>query len=154
KNMFGSRSVVKKAEWQSGWLAATFDDFGTFQAFADIEPPQINAPGRGDTIDLSPASRIVFYPSDNFGIRSFRAELDGKWLLFTKYKDRAYIYNFDERCPFGVHSLKVSVTDIAGNTTIKNWWFKKYPYTAPKKKAVKKKATHGKRKTVAKKKRK
>ncbi len=159
KNEYGSRSSVRKAEWQNGWLTARFDDFGTFQAFADQEPPAINAPGRGDTMDLSAASRIVFFPSDNFGIRAFRAELDGKWLMFTNDKGRAFIYNFDERCPYGVHSLKVSVTDIAGNTTIKNWWFKKYPYTGPKKKAGKHRAAHGKKgghgkKKVAKKKRK
>jgi len=154
KNVYGSRSTVKKAEWQNGWLAAKFDDFGTFQAFADIYPPVILPPGRGDTIDLSAASRIVLKPIDNFGINSFRAELDGKWLLFTNDKGSAYIYNFDERCPYGVHSLKVSITDIAGNTTIKNWWFKKYPYTASKRKPMKKQPPHRKGKSVKKKKRK
>jgi len=154
KNVYGSRSTVRKAEWQNGWLAAKFDDFGTFQAFADIYPPMILPPGRGDTIDLSAASRIVLKPIDNFGINSFRAELDGKWLLFTNDKGSAYIYNFDERCPYGVHSLKVSITDIAGNTTIKNWWFKKYPYTASKRKPMKKQPPHRKGKSVKKKKRK
>jgi hypothetical protein len=149
KNVYGSRSTVRKAEWQNGWLAASFDDFGTYRAFADIQPPEVNLAGRGDTIDLSGASRIVFWPSDNFGIKSFRAELDGKWLRFTNDKGRAYIYTFDERCPYGVHSLKVTVTDLAGNTTIKNWWFKKYPYAAPRKKAVKKGAS--KKKATAKK---
>ena len=151
KNVYGSRTTVRKAGWQNGWLAASFDDFGTYQAFADVQPPEVNLAGRGDTIDLSSATRIVFWPSDNFGINSFRAELDGKWLRFTNDKGRAYIYNFDERCPYGVHSLKVTVSDLAGNTTVKNWWFKKYPYTAPKKKAVKKKSG-GKKKSVIKKK--
>jgi hypothetical protein len=152
KNIYGSRSVNRKAVWQDGWLTATFNQFGTYQAFADIQPPEINAPGRGDTMDLSAASRIVLVPTDNFGIKSFRVELDGKWLLFTNDKSRAYIYNFDERCSYGVHLLKVSVADLAGNVTVKNWWFKKYPYTAPKKKAVKKSSAH-KKKVVRKKKR-
>jgi len=152
KNVYGERSTVKKAEWQSGWLAAKFDDFGSYQAFADIQPPAINAPGRGDSMDLSGASRIVFWPTDDFGIKSLRAELDGKWIMFTNDKSRAYIYNFDERCPFGVHSLKVTLTDIAGNVTIKNWWFKKYQYSAPKKKAVKKKSAGSKKKIHPKKK--
>jgi hypothetical protein len=157
KNTYGTRSSVKKAEWQDGWLTTSFNQFGSYQAFADIQPPEINAPGRGNEIDLSAASRIVFVPTDNFGIKSFRAELDGKWLLFTNDKGRAYIYNFDERCPYGVHSLKVSVADLAGNVTVKNWSFKKYPYTAPKKKAVKKssgkKSSAHKKKIVRKKKR-
>jgi hypothetical protein len=151
RNNYGTRSSIKKADWQDGWLTATFNQFGTYQAFADLQPPEINAPGRGDTIDLSQASRIIFVPTDNFGIKSFRAELDGKWLLFTNDKSRAYIYSFDERCTYGVHSLKVSVSDLAGNVTIKKWWFRKYPYIAPKKKSGKKSSGH-KRKVVRKKK--
>jgi murein DD-endopeptidase MepM/ murein hydrolase activator NlpD len=151
KNVYGSRSTVRKAEWQNGWLTASFDDFGTYQAFADVEAPEVNLAGRGDTIDLSGAQRIVFWPTDNFGVKNFRVELDGKWLRFTNDKGRAYIYNFDERCPYGVHSLKVAVADLAGNTTVKTWWFKKYPYTAPLKK-VGKKGTSLKKKTVVKKK--
>jgi hypothetical protein len=49
----------------SEWLAAKFDDFGIFQAYADTEPPVINELGKGDTIDLSPATRIIFQPTDN-----------------------------------------------------------------------------------------
>lgn len=132
----GNRTV-KKAQWQSGWIAASFGDFGNFQAYVDLSPPQINSPGKGkDTIDLSQPERIVFTPTDNYGIKSFRAELDGKWLMFTNDKARNYIYNFDEQCPFGVHELKVRVEDIVGNVTEKTWWFKRYPYTPPPKKKV------------------
>jgi hypothetical protein len=111
----------------------------------------INSPGRGDTINLSSATRIVFYPTDNFGVKSFRAELNGQWLRFTNDKGRAHIYKFDERCPYGVHELKVRVEDIAGNVTTRTWWFKKYPYTPPKK-VANKKSTGKKKKTTIKKK--
>lgn len=123
---------VRKAEWQDGWLTAKFGDFGSFQVFADITPPAINSLGKGDTVNLSPASRIIFTPTDNFGIKKFRAELDSQWIRFTNDKSRNWIYIFDERCPYGVHNLKVEVEDLAGNTTVKEWWFKRYPYTPPK----------------------
>lgn len=130
------------------WLSASFDDFGTFQAFADLVAPSVSELGRGDTINLSAASRILFTPTDNFGISSFRAELDGQWLRFTNDKGRSWIYIFDERCPYGVHQLKVTVTDLVGNITTKSWWFKKYPYTPPpKKKVVRKKGSTKKKKT-------
>ncbi len=146
----GSRSV-RKAEWQKGWLSASFDVFGNFQAFVDTIAPTINAPAKGkDTLDLSPLNNIVFTPNDNFAVRSFRAELDGKWLMFTNDKGRSWIYNFDEQCPFGVHELKVKVEDIVGNVTEKTWWFKRYPYTPPKKKVYQKKTSS--KKTVSKKK--
>jgi len=137
-----------KAEWQGEWLAAKFGSFGTFSVIADDTPPVLKDPGRGDTINLSAATRIVFTPTDNLGgIRSFKAELDGQWLRFTNDKSRSWIYIFDERCPDGVHELKVTVEDIVGNSTTKTWWFSKYPYTPPvKKKApVKKKITSKKK---------
>ncbi len=150
---------VSKAVIEGEWLSAKFSDFGSFQAFADVTPPTINDPGaksKGDTIDLSPAKRIVFHPDDNFGVvKRFYPELDGKWLRFTNDKGWAYIYVFDEHCPFGIHQLKVTLEDLAGNTTTKYWWFMKYPYTPPKKKTSKKSSKTKKttkKKTTAKKK--
>ncbi|MGC4037949.1 MAG: M23 family metallopeptidase [Chitinophagaceae bacterium] len=147
KNVYGSRSTVRKAEWQNGWLTANFDDFGTYQAYADVDAPLALPPAFGDTMDFSGSQRIMIRPLDNSGIKIFRAELDGQWLRFTNDKGRVYIYNFDERCSYGVHSLKLTLTDIAGNTTVKNWWFRKSAYVAPKKKAP-----GGKMKRTAKKK--
>ncbi len=145
-------STIRKAEWQGDWVTAKFGDFGTFQVIADVTAPQLNELGKGDTINLSAASRIVFSPTDNFGmVKKLRAELNGQWLRFTNDKTRNWIYKFDERCPYGVHELKVTVEDLVGNSTTKTWWFKREPYTPPppKKKAVKKTST--KKKTTAKK---
>jgi hypothetical protein len=103
-------------------------------------------------VNLSPANRIVFTPSDNFGIKSFSAELDGEWLRFTNDKSRSWIYVFDERCPYGVHELKVTVEDLVGNITTRSWWFKKYPYTPPRKKAIRKKLSSKKKPPLRKKK--
>lgn len=142
---YGDKKNTRKAVVQNGWLVADFDDFGNFQAFLDLEPPTINGLGNSDTLNLSSSSRILLSPADNFAVKSFRAELDGQWLRFTNDKGRSYIYKFDERCPDGIHELKVTVEDIVGNTTTKTWWFKKYPYTPPpKKKTIKKKSGKGK----------
>ena len=148
---YGGKRNARKAKVENGFLVADFHDFGNFQAFLDQEPPTINELGKADTINLSAATMIIFQPDDNFGVKSFRAELDGQWLRFTNDKSRSYIYKFDERCPDGVHQLKVMAEDIVGNKTTKTWWFKKYPYTPPAKKAVKKK-TGGKKKAASSKK--
>lgn len=156
KEWKGARSI-RKAEWHpennpDGWIAASFDNLGIFQAFIDTTSPTINAPAKGkDTLNLSPLNKIVFTPADNFAVRSFRAELDGKWLMFSNDKGRSHVYFFDEQCPYGVHELKVRIEDVVGNITEKTWWFKKYPYTPPKKKVYKKKTTN-KKKPVTKKK--
>jgi Peptidase family M23 len=131
----GGGNSIRKATWEGQWLTAKFGDFGSFQAFADVIAPQVNELGKGDTADLSPASRILFTPTDNFGvIKNFRAELDSQWIRFTNDKGKNWIYTFEERCPYGVHHLKVTVEDLVGNVTEKNWWFKRYPYTPPPKK--------------------
>jgi hypothetical protein len=145
---YRSSNSVRKTELRNGWLEAKFGDFGNFQAFADVLAPTLNELGKGDTINLSPASRILFTPADNFAVKSFRAELDSQWIRFTNDKSRNWIYVFDEKCPYGVHHLKVTVEDLVGNITTKTWWFKRYPYKPPpKKKTLKKKS--GKKKAVS-----
>jgi hypothetical protein len=122
KNISGSKTFVQKAVWQRGWLMARFRQFGSYQAFIDNTPPNINAV----PANLSKASRIVFTPTDNFStIRNFRAELDGQWLRFTNDKGKAWIYTFDEKFPRGEHELKVTVEDEAGNITEKAWSVKR-----------------------------
>jgi murein DD-endopeptidase MepM/ murein hydrolase activator NlpD len=150
---YRSSADVRKAEWNGDWLTARFGDFGDFQAFTDTEAPLLNEIGSGDTVDLSGSKKIIFQPRDNFDvIKSFRAELDGKWLRFTNDKGRLYVYIFDERCRYGVHELKVTVEDLVGNITTRTWWFKKYAYKASSKKSVKKKSSTGKKAATAKKK--
>jgi Peptidase family M23 len=144
-------TTIRKATWQEQWLSAKFGDFGSFQVMADVLPPQLDELGKGDTVNLSSAKRIVFSPKDNFGIKSFRAELDSQWIRFTNDKGRNWIYVFDERCPYGIHHLKVTVEDHAGNSTVKEWWFKRYPYTPPPPKKSSKKSGSKKKKTSAKK---
>jgi murein DD-endopeptidase MepM/ murein hydrolase activator NlpD len=139
-------SSVRKAQWEQGWLVAKFGDFGTFQAFIDTIPPVIKDIGTGDTIDFTASKSIIVEARDNFGtIRNFRGEIDGQWIRFTNDKSGPFIYDFDERCSYGTHQLKITVEDLAGNSTVQTWWFKRNPYTPPPKKVI-----HQKKKTVSK----
>lgn len=138
--------TVRKAQWNGEWLTARFGDFGFFQAFVDSEPPSLASPGRSDSFDLSGTSRIILEPKDNFDvIVGFRAELDGKWLRFTNDKGRYFVYQFDERCPYGRHNLRVRIEDLAGNVTEKNWVFTRYA-RAPRPRPAATKTVHKPRK--------
>ncbi|MFI5133827.1 MAG: M23 family metallopeptidase [Chitinophagales bacterium] len=146
-------SSIHKAEWEREWLSAKFGDFGSFQAFVDTVPPVIKNPDEADTIDYSPAAAIIIEARDNFGgIKNFRAELDSQWIRFTNDKGSPFVYNFDERCSYGVHQLKVTVEDLVGNTATKTWWFRRYPYTPPKKKVIHRKGSGSKKYITGKKK--
>lgn len=120
----GPRKEVQHVEWNNGWAAARFREFGSFQLVFDDEPPVLTPVGFADGADMSKASRIVFTAKDNNNsFKNFRAELDGRWLRFTNDKGRTFIYAFDEKCPRGRHELKVSIRDEAGNVTERTYRF-------------------------------
>ncbi|RPD48191.1 peptidoglycan DD-metalloendopeptidase family protein [Paracnuella aquatica] len=122
KSVAGTRTVVEKPRVLAGWAVAKFRQFGTFQLLADTLPPTLPAPGPGAVVDARKLKRILFTPKDNMDkIASFRAEVNGQWLRFTNDKGRTWIYNFDEKFPAGESTLRVAVTDIAGNETVKEW---------------------------------
>jgi len=122
----GTRKILQKASWTNDWAWAKFRNFGSYQAFIDTIPPNINSLGNADTINLTASRRLVFTPTDNFNsIKSFRAEVAGQWLLFTNDKGRTWIYNFDEYFPQGISELVVSVEDEAGNITERRWWVRR-----------------------------
>lgn len=162
------QTQIKKANWEEGWITADFRDFGNYQAFLDLTPPSINSPGKGDTINLSAASRIVFTPTDNYKVNDLKVYLSAcsldstgyhcnenslserKWLRFTNDKGRNWIYHFDENMPFGVYQLQAVVTDLVNNTTTRSWWIKRTKYSPPAKKKTKTKSS-GKKTTDTKK---
>jgi len=120
----GGQKDVQVPEWQNGWASARFREFGNFQLVLDTIAPVVTPLGALNEADLSKATRIAFSIKDNLGaLRNFRAELDGAWLCFTNDKGLAYIYKFDEHCPSGRHTLRVSVEDLAGNRTVKEYHF-------------------------------
>ena len=66
----------------------------------------------------------MFSIKDNLhNVKNVRTELDGKWLRFTNDKGRSFIYEFDEKCPKGAHSLEITAEDEAGNISRKVYTF-------------------------------
>ncbi|MEO6914811.1 MAG: M23 family metallopeptidase [Chitinophagaceae bacterium] len=120
----GNEKQVQKVEWSGDWASARFREFGSFQLVVDKEGPEIIPIGFTSGANLKSASSIMFTCKDNLGkFKRFRAELDGKWLMFSNDKGRTFIYRFDENCSPGEHELQISVEDEAGNRTIKQFTF-------------------------------
>jgi hypothetical protein len=111
----GSKTAVEKVQWQHEWASARFRDFGSFQLVRDSIQPVI-IPSFTNGANLAKASRIIFNVKDNFPeVKNVRAELDGKWLRFTNDKGKSFIYQFDEKCLAGAHTLQITAEDEAGN---------------------------------------
>jgi murein DD-endopeptidase MepM/ murein hydrolase activator NlpD len=123
KQTWKGNDEVVKASRSGDWYSGKFNRFGDFELIADDEPPVIHVDFH-ENANISRYHTIVATPTDNNDvIKNFRAELDGKWLMFTNDKGRKYFYYFDEHCGPGRHELKISVQDEAGNTTQKIYHF-------------------------------
>lgn len=114
----GSRHVAR-VSWAKGWASATLRDLGLFRLVRDNTPPEIRPLNFGDGAVIHGALQMRV--TDNLGdLRWVRAELDGKWLMFS-YKGDVYTYLLDGHFPPGRHVLTVSAEDEAGNIIQKNY---------------------------------
>lgn len=121
---WGSKDDYAAAISDYPWFRSSFRAFGNFQLIEDTIPPVVTPVGIREGMNASKLSRLAFIIKDNTEeLINFRAELDGKWLRFSNDKGRTFIYKFDERCPPGLHELKISVEDLVGNRTEKVYHF-------------------------------
>jgi len=115
----GSSRHVARVTWAKGWASAKLKDLGLFRLVRDETPPDIQPLDFRDGAVVHGALRVRV--TDNLGeLRGVRAELDGKWLMFS-YKGDVYTYVLDEHFPPGRHVLTVSAEDEAGNVIQKNY---------------------------------
>ena len=117
------KQIVQKAIFKNGMFISKFRDFGTCYLMVDKLPPVVS--GLKNNANLSHATQIHLFVSDNFRkIKYFRAELDGKFLLFSQRGNR-FTYYFDENCGTGEHNLSIVVKDVVGNTSKQTIHFKR-----------------------------
>lgn len=110
---------------KNGWAEAIVRSFGAYAIQTDTTPPELAALNIHEGSDLSHAKNIRFkIGDDKSGIHTYRAELDGKWLMFARKRNTIF-YTFDNHCPPGNHILKMTLTDGVGNQTIKIYHFKR-----------------------------
>jgi hypothetical protein len=111
------KKVATKGEWNSNWMSAKFWDLGSVRLLVDTIPPVINTSGWTNGSNVKGRKSISLLVRDAVGeIKSFRAELDGKWLMFRR-KDDLFIHDFDEHTSAGKHSLRIIAEDQAGNVS-------------------------------------
>jgi hypothetical protein len=110
----------------NGWVSAKAKSFGTFTVAMDTVPPVLTA------LDLKPVltgrQAFSFRVADNLsGVEQWSASLDGAWVLLAyDPKRKSLTHTFD---PFsdkpGDHTLMVEVRDERGNTTQKEFRFRR-----------------------------
>lgn len=99
--------------WLGDVIAFRTRELGTFVVMHDTIPPRINL------VEHSKRNIRAYIQDDLSGISTFRALVDGKWVLLNyEYKSR-YLWSekLDEGQEFA-GELSLEVTDRAGNSTI------------------------------------
>jgi hypothetical protein len=117
------KKVALKGTWINDWVEAKFRDLGTVQLRIDTVPPRLIPSGWLNGANVRSKSSITFLADDDLSdLTTFRAELDGKWLMFSRKNDY-FIHRFDEHTTAGKHELKVTIADEAGNVTERAYTF-------------------------------
>ncbi len=114
---------VVKGTWTGDFMEAKFRDLGIVRLMIDNIPPRISTAGWTTGGTVRNRKSISLTAADNAGeIKSFKAFLDGNWLMFSRKGD-SFIHTFDSRTTPGKHELKVTVEDQAGNIAERSYSF-------------------------------
>ncbi|WP_281765643.1 M23 family metallopeptidase [Neptunitalea lumnitzerae] len=111
-------------------LSTRTKNLGAFVILKDNTPPTAQAVNFADNQWISNYNYLTFKISDALsGIKSYRATIDGKWILTEyEYKNNTLTFNCEDLTFEGSkHKLELTVTDNVGNsTTFTRTFFRKY----------------------------
>ena len=96
-------------------------NFGTYTLATDNTPPRVSPVNFKDGQWISSNKDLKVRISDDLsGINSFRATVNGKWILMEyEYKNNLLTHDFSDGVVTDTENhLKVEVTDNVGNTTV------------------------------------
>ncbi len=115
-----SKYTYAGGKYAAGVVKASLRSFGKYCVVADTIPPRIS-PSFVAGADLRAAKSIYFTNTDDFsGVASYTATIDGHWIAFEQGKKGLVTHYFDPaRVEYkgGKHTLIMTVTDSAGNST-------------------------------------
>ncbi|MEG0927638.1 M23 family metallopeptidase [Chryseobacterium sp.] len=122
---YGSDTNVVKGKWNGEQAEGQFNRLGTAKLILDNGLPSVSS-GWKDGAVINGGSLRLKGNTKIGDIVSFRAELDGKWLRFSRVKND-FVYVFDEKCPkgSGSHTLKITTVNTAGNTNTQTFTFQR-----------------------------
>lgn len=104
--------------YQNGFVSTKVKYFGNYAVAVDTTPPAIVPKNISPGKNMSKSWTIQFKISDNLsGIKSYRATVDGKWILMELAGKTALLtYKFDDNVDKGAHELVLTVTDQKNNS--------------------------------------
>ena len=106
-------------DWQNGFLKTKVREFGDFCIVADTTNPEIKGvnifPGKVFNTQTTIKCTIK---DKNSGIKSYRGEIDGKWILMDyDYKRNLLRFDIEKNISKGKHTFTLKVIDNVGGAT-------------------------------------
>lgn len=157
KRQYGIVQQIKgRTSWiggtyRDGWIDGNIKELGTYTVAQDTKAPLITPLNAAGWIGKQ---QFAFRLSDNLsGVQTYRGEIDGQFVLFEMNSKSVVTYRFDsERLSRGKHTLQLTVTDAAGNSSVYThpFRFEHTPPAAAKPQTTAKQTSGGKPKTAAK----
>jgi len=120
KNKYGKLYYVATKHKDHRLTTSSIKDLGEYILNSDKDKPKITPIGFKENQSLNKSSYLQVKISDKgSGIKSYRGEIDGKWVLMEyKPKKGRLIYNFNNNQLSGTnHTLKIIVKDNVNNST-------------------------------------
>lgn len=109
--------TAEGGNWNGDNISVKTRSFGGYGIALDSIPPKITPLNIFPNANMSKKGSIRIKVSDNLsGIKSYRAEVDGEWILMEyEPKQQLLFHNFDGRIKEGLHQFKIVVSDGVGN---------------------------------------
>ena len=116
----GKQPYSVGGQFEKGVFTAKIREFGKVALMADTTNPVIKPLNIVDGKNITDQKTIRISISDDFsGIRSYRATLNGSWILMDyDPKNRLLEYTRDERLIAGQNEFVLTIVDYCGNTNI------------------------------------
>jgi len=106
-------------EWRNNYLTAKSKILGGYTIMLDTVAPHINPVNIFPNKNMSANWSITATISDNLsGIKTYRAEIDGKWVLMDYDGKTAKLTHVFDNLPSGNHVFKLEVTDFVDNKKV------------------------------------
>lgn len=106
-------------EWRNNYLTAKSKILGGYTIMLDTVAPHINPVNIFANKNMSANWSITATISDNLsGIKTYRAEIDGKWILMDYDAKSAKLTHVFDNLPSGNHVFKLEVTDFVDNKKV------------------------------------
>jgi hypothetical protein len=115
-----SRGGALSGVLDNGFVKADTREFGNYYVTIDTLPPRIVPLNIAEGKVMTGIPKINFKISDNLsGIKTFRATIDGRWVLMEYDAKRATLWHtFDEGIVAGKHQFQLVVSDMKQNVKV------------------------------------